>query len=78
MPDGTVLFSDGNSRQLYEYRSTGSPLAAGVPTITNIIENADGSYLLTGTLLNGISEGAAYGDDCPDEQQLSHYSDDGR
>jgi hypothetical protein len=70
LPDGTVLFSAGGSSQLYEYRPTGSALAAGVPTITNIIENADGSYLLTGTLLNGISEGAAYGDDA---QMDSNY-----
>jgi hypothetical protein len=70
LPDGTVLFSSGTSAQLYEYRPTGSALAAGVPTITNVIENADGSYLLTGTLLNGISEGAAYGDDV---QMNSNY-----
>jgi len=70
LPDGTVLFSDGDSSQLYEYRPTGSALVAGVPTISNITENADGSYLLTGTLLNGISEGAAYGDDA---QMNSNY-----
>jgi hypothetical protein len=70
LPDGTVLFSSGTSRQLYEYQPTGSPLAAAVPTITNITQNVDGSYLLTGTLLNGISEGAAYGDDA---QMDSNY-----
>lgn len=70
LPDGTVLFASGNSRQLYEYQPAGSPLSAGVPTITNIVQNADGSYSLTGTLLNGISEGAAYGDDA---QMNSNY-----
>jgi hypothetical protein len=62
LPDGTVLYSEFGSL-LYVYHPDGSPLAAGKPTITTITPNVDGSYLLTGTLLNGISEGAAYGDD---------------
>ena len=69
LPDGTVLFSAGGL-QLYVYQSTGSPLAAGQPTISSITPNVDGSYTLTGTLLNGISEGAAYGDDA---QMNSNY-----
>jgi hypothetical protein len=62
LPDGTVLYSHFGS-DLYVYQPVGSPLAAGKPTISNITQNADTSYHLTGTLLNGISEGAAYGDD---------------
>jgi hypothetical protein len=62
LPDGTVLYSHFDS-QLYIYRPDGSPLAAGKPTITSITQNQDGSYHMVGTLLNGISEGAAYGDD---------------
>jgi hypothetical protein len=62
LPDGTVLYSEFSS-QLYVYHPDGSPLAAGKPTISTITPNVDGSYHLTGTLLNGISEGAAYGDD---------------
>lgn len=62
LPDGTVLFS-GNGSQLYDYQPAGSPLTNGMPTILSVTTNADGSFLLTGTLLNGISEGAAYGDD---------------
>ena len=62
LPDGNVLFTDGGS-QLYVYVPDGSPLAAGKPTIANITQNNDGSFHLTGTLLNGISAGAAYGDD---------------
>ena len=38
-------------------------LPGGQPGISNIEANADGSFELTGTNLNGISEGAAYGDD---------------
>ncbi|HVM51495.1 MAG TPA: kelch repeat-containing protein [Candidatus Acidoferrum sp.] len=62
LPDGTVLFvSDGP--QLYVYQPDGSPLAAGQPVINTLTTNAGGSYHLTGRLFNGISEGAAYGDD---------------
>jgi hypothetical protein len=71
LPDGTVLFVGGqNSGSLYVYTSDGTPLAAGQPVINSISENADGSYQLTGTGLNGISEGAAYGDD---EQMNGNY-----
>jgi hypothetical protein len=69
LPDGTVLYSRFN-RQLYVYQPDGSPLAAGKPTIAAITGNQDGSFHLTGTLLNGISEGAAYGDDA---QMDSNY-----
>jgi hypothetical protein len=69
LPDGTVLFSRFN-RQLYVYQPDGSPLAAGKPTIGGITGNSDGSFHLTGTLLNGISEGACYGDDA---QMDSNY-----
>jgi len=69
LPDGSVLYSDGRS-QLYTYRPSGAPLAAGKPTISSISQNVDGSYHLVGTLLTGISEGAAYGDDA---QMASNY-----
>lgn len=71
LPDGTVLFMDGqNTGTLYVYTPDGTPLAAGQPVINSIAENADGSYQLSGTGLNGISEGAAYGDD---EQMSGNY-----
>jgi hypothetical protein len=69
LPDGTVLFTDGGS-QLYDYVPGGTPLAAGRPAIYSISYNADGSLHLTGTLFNGISQGAAYGDDA---QMNSNY-----
>ena len=62
LPDGRVLFSHF-STQLYVYTPSGAPLAAGKPTISTITPNGDGSYHLVGTQLNGISEGATYGDD---------------
>lgn len=71
LPDGTVLFIDGqNANSLYVYTPDGTPLAAGQPVINSITQNANGSYHLTGTGLNGISEGAAYGDD---EQMNGNY-----
>jgi len=60
LPDGTVLYQGTG---LYLYTPSGSPLAAGKPAITGVASNSDGSYTLTGTLLNGISQGAKYGDD---------------
>jgi len=62
LPDGTVLYSN-EGLQLYVYQPDGLPLAAGKPVIKSVTANGDGSYHVTGTLFNGISEGAAYGDD---------------
>ena len=62
LPDGTVLFTDGGS-QLYSYQPDTAALAAGQPTINTISYNGNGTVHVTGTLLNGITQGAAYGDD---------------
>ena len=74
LPDGTVLFSHnfggGLGNGLFIYQPDGAPLPSGKPTIAGITPNPDGSYHLTGTLFNGISEGAAYGDDA---QMDSNY-----
>jgi len=70
LPDGTVLFVERNSQQLFAYQPSGAPQPAWKPTISSISVNTDGSYHLTGTQLNGISEGAAYGDDM---QMSSNY-----
>ncbi|MGA2244579.1 MAG: hypothetical protein ABSH48_06255 [Verrucomicrobiota bacterium] len=69
LPDGTVLYSYTSS-QLYVYKPDGSPLAAGQPTIYSVAWNTDGSLHLTGTLFDGISKGADYGDDA---QMGSNY-----
>ncbi|HEV2391595.1 MAG TPA: hypothetical protein VG146_04440 [Verrucomicrobiae bacterium] len=72
LPSGNVLychFEQGNigysgfGSQLYVYHPDTGPLAAGKPAISSITLNSDGSYHLVGTGLNGISEGAAFGDD---------------
>jgi autotransporter-associated beta strand protein len=69
LPDGNILFSWSNLR-LYIYQPGGTPLAAGKPVINSVTTNSDGSFQLAGTQLNGISEGAAYGDDA---QMDSNY-----
>jgi hypothetical protein len=71
LPDGNILYSDQSS-QLYIYQPdpTIPPLNAGKPAISSITQNSDGTYHLVGTGLNGISSGAAYGDDA---QMDSNY-----
>ncbi len=70
LPSGQVLYSSGSGARLYAYNPVGSPASAWAPAITNIANNGSGTYTLTGTQLNGISEGASYGDDA---QMSSNY-----
>jgi hypothetical protein len=62
LPDGTIL-QTGISNQLYVYTPFGPQVASGKPAVKYMLPNPDGSYHVVGTLFNGISEGAAYGDD---------------
>ena len=62
LPDGTILYSHFGT-DLYVYHPDNTPLPAGKPAINSVSWNTDGSLHLTGTGFNGISEGAAYGDD---------------
>ena len=69
IPDGTVLLS-----RMFANTSIwiplGNPLPAWKPTISSVTQNSDGTYHLVGTKLNGMSEGATYGDDM---QMSSNY-----
>lgn len=69
LPDASILYSDATTN-LYTYVPTDFLRIASVPTITSITANGNGSYHLTGTKLNGHSEGAGYGDDA---QMDSNY-----
>jgi hypothetical protein len=69
LPSGQVLYCNSSS-QLYVYTPSGAALAASQPTIASVKSNGDGTFTLTGTQLNGVSEGAAYGDDA---QMSSNY-----
>lgn len=64
LPTGQVLLSnEGANFEVYTEDSATGPQNAWRPTISNIVQNADGSFTLTGTQITGISEGANYGDD---------------
>ena len=65
LPDGTILVNG-----TWIYTPDGTPVAAGTPGIGNITQNADGTFLLSGTNINGLSEGGSYGDDA---QMASNY-----
>ena len=69
LPSGQVMITDSTG-QSYLYQSAGSPQNSWRPTIDNIKENSDGSFTLTGTQINGLSKGAAYGDDA---QMATNY-----
>jgi hypothetical protein len=62
LPDGNVLVSYGGGNPRI-YIPDGVPVSSGKPAITSISVNGDGSYHLTGTGLNGISQGSSFGDD---------------
>jgi hypothetical protein len=57
-----VLLGNG-STQFYVFTPSQSAPTSALPTISSITENANGSFLLTGTQINGMNEGAGYGDD---------------
>jgi hypothetical protein len=63
LPDGSVMFATFGTDQYYIYHPDGTPLAAGKPTISKIKKLSCDTYMATGKLFNGISEGASYGDD---------------
>ncbi len=69
LPDGSVLYSHFGA-DVYAYRPAGAAIPDGKPTITSITANGDGSYHMVGVKLNGITEGASYGDDL---QMNSNY-----
>jgi hypothetical protein len=65
LPTGQILFADFSS-DVELYSSTGTYQSAWQPTITGINASTltpGHTYVLTGTQLNGFSQGAAYGDD---------------
>ena len=74
LPDGNILFSDAAfntaGSTLYVYQPDCCPVPEGKPAISSITANGNGSYHLIGTGLNGISQGAAFGDD---NQMDSNY-----
>ncbi len=62
LPNGQVLLTN-ESTTMELYTPVGSPQASWQPVLTGVANDDGGVYTLTGTQLNGISEGASYGDD---------------
>ena len=62
LPDGTILFSCQYYDQYYIYTPGHPAIEAGRPYISTVSPSGC-EFMITGTLFNGISQGAAYGDD---------------
>jgi hypothetical protein len=62
LPNGQILF-DNDTSDLWLYSESGNVDPSWAPTITGLTNNGGGTYTLTGTQLNGMDEGAEYGDD---------------
>ncbi len=62
LPTGQLLLAT-STNQLYVYTPAGSADPSWQPVVSNIAYTGGGVYTLTGTQLNGMSEGASYGDD---------------
>jgi uncharacterized repeat protein (TIGR01451 family) len=64
LPTGQVLYTDG-SRTIEIFTSDGSPNPSWAPSIITAPSTVQlgQSYTITGTQFNGLSQGAAYGDD---------------
>jgi len=71
LPTGQILLTDG-SKDVELYNSLGSPDPAWAPTITSVPTTLTHgtTATLSGTQLNGLSQGAAYGDDA---QSATNY-----
>ena len=66
LPTGQVLARIGSALEVYT--GTGAPHASWLPTITSVATTlaAGSTYTVSGHQLNGLSQGAAYGDDFQD------------
>ena len=71
LPSGQVLFTDG-SDNVEIYTPSGSYNSAWAPVITNVSSTLTHgqTYSISGLRFNGLSQGAAYGDDA---QMASNY-----
>ena len=68
LPSGQIMVT-GSEGPIGIYTPAGSPEDAWRPTIDSVTANGT-TFTLTGTQLNGLSEGAAYGDD---NEMASNY-----
>jgi len=71
LPSGHIFFTDGSS-DVEIFFPTGGPLASWAPSITSFPATVKlgTTYTISGTQFNGLSQGAAYGDDA---QSATNY-----
>ncbi|MBV9037780.1 MAG: hypothetical protein JO182_25045 [Acidobacteriaceae bacterium] len=71
LPTGQILYTD-SSRDAEVYTPAGAANPSWVPTITDVplLVNPGSTYTISGTQFNGLSQGAAYGDDA---QSATNY-----
>jgi Divergent InlB B-repeat domain len=64
LPNGQILVTDF-SNEVEVYTPAGSPMSSWEPTITSVPScvAAGDTYAVNGTQINGLTQGAAYGDD---------------
>lgn len=62
LPTGQILVTGTNTND-FLYTPAGGPQTQWRPSITSITANSNGTYTLTGRQLNGLSQGASYGDE---------------
>ena len=70
LPSGQVLLSNPWASPVFIYTPSPGTNDAWRPTISSVTDNGDGSFTLVGTQLNGLTEGASFGDDA---QMASNY-----
>jgi hypothetical protein len=65
LPTGQVMALETDGSNVWYYNSSGMPQPSWSPVVTSVPESlvAGGTYQLSGRQLNGLSQGAAYGDD---------------
>ncbi len=73
LPTGQILWSDGRPGDVEVYTPKGHPRKSWAPTVSSVkakLVRGQANYLLSGKRLQGVSNGAAYGDDA---QMASNY-----
>jgi len=65
LPNGQVMALETDGSNVWFYTPAGAPNAAWLPAVTTAPSSlvSGASYQLAGTQLNGLTQGAAYGDD---------------
>ena len=63
LPNGQIFVSGTSDSSIWLYNPEGSPQPSWRPTITSISGPSAGEFTLNGTQLNGLTNGADFGDD---------------